>query len=309
MPPHAPPMTDPAPTRWLDYIQALRPRQWIKNGVVLAAYFFALGDKNQQVPPAALFAALAAAALFTLAAAGIYIFNDLRDRELDRAHPVKCRRPIAAGRIPPCAAAGLGAALLAVGLVGAWLLAPPFALALCGYALLQVCYTLFLKHLHLVDVFVIAVGFVLRAVAGGLAIDVRISPWLIICTFLMALFLALCKRRHEMQLGADNGGPAALRPSLSASSTLLLDQLIAITAGAVVVAYAIYTQWPETVAKFQTHRLYLTLPFVVFGVFRYLDRVYIHDRGGEPESVLLADIPLLADIALFALAVLAITCL
>ena len=299
-------MTDPAPPRWLDYIEALRPRQWIKNGVVLAAYFFALGDKNQQVPAAAFFVVLAAAALFTLAAGGIYIFNDLRDRELDRAHPVKCRRPIAAGRIGPRAAVGLGLAAVAAGLAGAWFLAPLFALALAGYVLLQICYTFLLKHVHLVDVFVIAIGFVLRAVAGGLAIDVRISPWLVICTFLMALFLALCKRRHEIQMAKDNGG-GALRPSLAASSAQLLDQLIAITAGAVLIAYAIYTQWPETVDKFQTHRLYLTIPFVAFGVFRYLDRVYLHNRGGEPESVLLTDIPLLADVALFALAVLAIT--
>ncbi|MGI6087968.1 MAG: decaprenyl-phosphate phosphoribosyltransferase [Kiritimatiellia bacterium] len=298
---------DTASPRWLDYIRAMRPRQWIKNGVVLAAYFFAIGDKTQQVPPGALLVASAAAALFTLAAAGIYIFNDLRDRAFDRAHPVKCHRPIAAGRITTGAATIFSIALLACGLAGAWLLTPKFALTLGIYVLLQICYTLFLKHIHLVDVFVIAIGFVLRAIGGGLAINVAISPWLIICTFLIALFLALCKRRHEMRMVAEHGGVAASRPNLAANSERLLDQLIAITAGAVVIAYAIYTLWPETIAKFQTHRLYLTLPFVVFGIFRYLDRVYLHNSGGEPESVLLTDIPLLVDIALFALMVLGIT--
>ncbi len=299
-------MTATPHTRFSDYLTALRPRQWLKNGVVLAAYFFALGDKNQSLPVAAFFTSLTAALLFTLAASGVYLFNDLRDRDLDRAHPVKCRRPIADGRVSPSTAVILGSLLITSGLWGAWLLSPPLAFTLAGYTVLQAAYTLFLKQIHLVDVFVIAFGFVLRALAGGLAIDVYISPWLIICTFLIALFLALCKRRHEMQLVSENDD-FRVRPSLSKSNSLLLDQLIAVTACAVIVSYSIYTQWPETVAKFETNKLYYTIPFVVFGIFRYLDRVYLHKRGGEPESVLLTDIPLLINIVLFAFTVLAVT--
>ncbi|MCA1809418.1 MAG: decaprenyl-phosphate phosphoribosyltransferase [Kiritimatiellia bacterium] len=288
------------PLRWDSLIGALRPRQWTKNLVVLAAFFFALGDRSQQISPAALLQTLAAMALFTLTAGGVYVFNDLRDRAHDRLHPVKCRRPIAAGRLSVRAALVLGTGCLTLGLLGGFLLQPLFALILSIYVVLQAVYTLYLKQVHLLDVFMIAIGFVLRAVAGGLAAAVAISPWLVICTFLLALFLALCKRRHELQTA-----PQA-RPNLRSGSAALLDQLIAVTAGAVIVAYAVYTQWPETLAKFGTHQLYLTIPFVVFGVFRYLDLVYNHDCGGQPEELLLTDTPLLINLALFAVTALVV---
>jgi len=196
-------------------------------------------------------------------------------------------------------------ACLGAGLLGAWLLAPRFGMVVTLYVLLQAAYTLYLKHLPLVDVFIIAIGFVLRAVAGAVVINVIISPWLLICTFLMALFLALCKRRHEKRAMTRRHGEAS-RPSLSSTDERLIDQLIAITAGAVIIAYAVYTQWPETVAKFKTSHLSLTIPFVVFGIFRYLYLVYNQEKGDQPESILLTDLPLLAAIVLFGLSVIAL---
>ena len=171
--------------------------------------------------------------------------------------------------------------------------------------ILQVVYSLKIKHIALVDVFVIAIGFVLRAIAGGVAIHVVVSPWLLICAFLMALFLALCKRRHEKRQLGDSDLPDT-RPSLRSSDERLLDQLIAITAGAVIIAYAIYTQAPETVEKFKTAHLCYGLPFVTFGVFRYLDLVYRKSMGDQPEAILLTDGPLIVSIALFVGSVLAV---
>jgi len=289
----------------VDFWREIRPRQWTKNLVVFVAFFFALGDKHQHLAPAAFWPACLAFLLFSITASAVYIFNDIKDLARDRAHPVKSQRPIAAGRIPLPLAWGLMALLLGVGLAGAWLFSFRFGLVLSAYILLQAAYTLWLKQIALVDVFVIAAGFVLRVIAGGIAVNCAISPWLLICAFLMALFLALCKRRHEKRLMAETENHQS-RPSLAASDERLLDQLIAIVAGAVIVTYAVYTQWPETVLKFQTTRLSLTIPFVIFGLFRYLDLVYRQAKGDQPEYILLTDIPLMITIALFGLAVLGV---
>jgi 4-hydroxybenzoate polyprenyltransferase len=194
--------------------------------------------------------------------------------------------------------------LLLAGIGGAFRLAGGFGETAAAYVLLQFVYSLWLKKAALVDVFVIATGFVLRAVGGGLAAGVAISPWLLLCTFLLALFLALCKRRHEKLL-LDSGGPGH-RASLEDYDAKGLDQLIAIVAAATIVSYAIYTLWPETVHKFGTARLSLTTPVVIFGIFRYLDLVYRKDGGGRPERLLLTDRPLLVSIALYGLTVLAV---
>jgi len=288
-----------------DIFEELRPRQWTKNLIVLAPFLFALGDKQQHLSFSMAGLALAAALLFAITSSGVYVWNDISDLEYDRAHPHKKNRPIAMGRISIGAAWLLATLCLAAGLSGAWLINPRFGVVTAAYIALQAAYTLFLKHLPLVDIFVIAFGFVLRAVAGAVAIGVFFSPWLFICTFLMALFLGLCKRRQEKHLMAV-AQKEALRPSLKSVNERLFDQLIAITAGAVIVAYAVYTQWPETVAKFKTSHLSLTIPFVIFGIFRYLYLVYHHEKGEQPESVLLTDVPLLADIVLFGLSVAAI---
>ncbi len=280
-------------------LRSLRPKQWTKNGLVLAAALFALGDPGQQVGLDAAGRALLATALFCLASSAVYLFNDIRDVELDRLHPTKRLRPIAAGELSVGLAGALAVLLLAVSLSGAALLNRAFLEVLGGYVALQLAYTYGLKRVALLDVFIIAGGFVLRALAGAVAIPVEISPWLLLCTLLLALFLALCKRRHELVVVADAGGDT--RPALRGYDERLLDQLIAIAGGATLVSYGIYTLSPDTVQKFGTTRLGLTIPFVAFGLFRYLDLVYRHEKGGRPEQILLTDLPLLADILLFGL--------
>jgi 4-hydroxybenzoate polyprenyltransferase len=293
----------------VDIVRALRPSQWTKNLVVFAALFFSIGDRiHGQVPGLAQFLpqaakAAAAAALFSLASSGIYLFNDIIDAEADRRHPLKRFRPIAAGRVS-IGLAWVLAIVLAVGASAAsWLFPRPMTMVIVGYAVLQIVYTLGLKHVPLIDILVIAAGFVLRAIAGGVALRVTISPWLLLCTFLLALFLALCKRRHELVI---LGGTADQRPSLVRYDERLLDQLIAIVSAATVVCYSIYTLSPETVDKFKTTKVGLTIPFVVFGIFRYLDLVYRLEKGDRPEKVLLTDVPILVNLALYGVAVLLI---
>ena len=289
-------------------LRALRPSQWIKNLIVLAAYFFARWDPGQQAQAAGILPVLrvlTAAGLFCLISSAIYLVNDIRDVEADRAHPVKRRRPIAAGELRIGVAWAMALLLLAAGLGGGFFLSANFCLLACGYVTLQLAYTFGLKRVALLDVFMIASGFVLRAVAGALAIDVRISPWLLLCTFLLALFLGLCKRRHEKRL-LDDSDAQQHRQALAGYEEGLLDMLIGIAASAAVVAYAIYTLSPETVSRFGTSRLGLTIPFVVFGVFRYLDLVYRHEQGGRPEKVLLTDRTLMVTVLLYALTALAV---
>ncbi len=230
--------------------------------------------------------------------------NDLRDVAADRAHPLKRLRPLAAGEIAAGTARVAAAGLLAAGLAASLALPRAFTAVLGGYILLQFVYTFGLKRIPYVDVFVIATGFVLRAVAGATALTVRISPWLLLCTFLLALFLALCKRRHEKILLEDAG--ARHREALAGYDLSLLDMQIGITAAATLVCYAIYTLAPETVQRFGTSRLGLTIPFVVFGLFRYLELVYRHDEGGRPEKVMLSDKILIATVACYALTAFAV---
>ncbi|MCF7838275.1 MAG: decaprenyl-phosphate phosphoribosyltransferase [Candidatus Marinimicrobia bacterium] len=292
----------PAAQALVPWLRALRPKQWTKNAVVLAAYFFALGDTRLALPYAAGWRALAAAGLFCLLASAVYLANDVRDRARDQAHPTKRLRPIAAGQVPVGGALFLAGGLALAGLLGAVLLGGLLPWVFGAYILLQVAYTLGLKHVALLDLFVIAAGFVLRALSGAVALPAPISPWLLLCAFLLALFLALGKRRHEKVVESNTGG--ASRPALDGYSEKLLDQLIGIVCAAVIVSYALYTLAPETVAKFGSARLGLTVPFVVFGLFRYLDLIYRHEQGGRPEQILLTDRPLLVNLALYGLTVL-----
>ncbi|MBM4142060.1 MAG: decaprenyl-phosphate phosphoribosyltransferase [Lentisphaerae bacterium] len=288
-------------TRPADMLAALRPSQWTKNAVVPAAFVFALGDRGQPVGPVDGLRVAAATLLFCLVSSAVYLFNDIRDLEADRLHPLKKHRPLAAGRVG-VGAAGLVSALLAAGsLGGAWLVAPRFAGVMSAYVLIQLVYSLALKRVALVDIMVIAAGFVLRAVAGAVVVEATISPWLLLCAFLLAVFLALCKRRHEKLLLEDAAG--GHRPSLDKYDRSLLDQLIGVAASSTIVAYAIYTLAPGTVAKFGTSALGLTIPFVMFGVFRYLDLVYRHEGGDRPERILLSDVPILVNLALYGIAV------
>lgn len=284
-------------------ISALRPSQWTKNCVVLAAFVFALGDASQQIGLEDFWIALLAAFSFSLVSSGVYLLNDIKDLEQDRHHPQKKYRPIAAGTLSLRSAFISAIVLFLAGLSGGQFISKDLTYVLLGYIALQLVYTLVLKRVALVDAFVIATGFVLRALAGAVALGVEISPWLLLCTLLLALFLALCKRRHEKVI---LGGSDETRSSLQQYDERLLDQLIAIVSAATIVSYALYTLWPDTVEKFGTTRLGLTIPFVIFGIFRYLDLVYRHEKGGRPEKILLTDIPLLIDLAAYGITVLLI---
>ncbi len=247
---------------------------------------------------------LLAFAVFCGLSGAVYLLNDLADLERDRLHPRKRLRPLASGALPPeparAAAAGIGAASLGL----ACLLGAPFAAVAVLYVLLNLTYSFRLKNVVILDVIAISLGFVLRAVAGALAIDVPFSDWLLVCTVFLALFLALAKRRHEITTLQE--GAADHRRSLAEYSPYLLDQMISVVTASCLVAYAFYTLAPETVDKYQTNRLSWTIPFVLYGIFRYLYLVHRKDQGGNPTDILLTDRPLLLDVALWATAILVI---
>lgn len=296
------PTKQPFPARAM--LAAMRPSQWTKNAVVLAAGIFALWDQTQALGWRGGLRVIPAAFVFCLVSSAIYILNDIRDLEADRTHPLKRHRPIAAGRLTIAAAWTLSLVLLAVALAGATWLSKAFLGVIVTYIVLQIAYSWGLKRVALVDVFMIASGFVLRALAGAVVLDVLISPWLLICTFLLALFLGLCKRRHE-KVNLEAGGHAQ-RKSLGDYDERLLDQLISISAGATLISYSIYTLWPETVEKFGTAALGFTIPFVAFGIFRYLDLAYRQSKGDRPDKILLTDLPILLTVALYGLTVIAV---
>jgi len=280
-----------------DLFQSVRPAQWTKNLFVFAALVFA----KQALAPALVLRATAAFAVFCLLSGALYVANDLHDAAEDRRHPRKCRRPIAAGRIAPrqavfiAGAAGLGS------LAGAYALGRPFFAAAAAYAVIQTAYTFRLKHVVILDIFVIAAGFVLRVAAGGLVIGVPISSWLLICTTLLALFVAMGKRRHEIIL--LEGDAPDHRPILREYSPYLLDQMISVVTASTLVAYCLYTVSEETVRKFGTSDLILTMPFVLYGIFRYLYLVHQKGLGGSPEEIVVRDKPLAASIVLWIAAV------
>jgi 4-hydroxybenzoate polyprenyltransferase len=296
-----------APVRPLaaSLLLSLRPSQWTKNLIVFAALLFGeRGDAPAFLDPHAISLALAAFAIFCALSGVVYLINDLADREKDRLHPLKRHRPIASGAVSPALAIGTAAVLGAGALAGSYFLRPSFALVGLVYVALQSFYSGPLKHVVIIDVLTIALGFVLRAVAGAVAIDVPISHWLLILTILLALFLALSKRRHELVLLAD--GATSHRPILEEYSPYLLDQMIAVVTASTLVSYVIYTVSPETVQKFHTDYLGLTLVFPLYGIFRYLYLVHQKEGGGNPADMLLNDRPLLVCVALWAAAVAAI---
>jgi 4-hydroxybenzoate polyprenyltransferase len=276
---------------------SLRPHQWTKNLVVLAALAF---SKHLLDDPDAVVRAGVAFAVFCALSGAVYVVNDLVDLERDRLHPIKRARPIASGALPVPAARAAAAALFGVGLLVAWGLGPRFFLCAVASLALNLAYSFGLKEVVILDVLAIAIGFVLRAVAGAVAIQVAFSEWLIVCTLLLALFLALAKRRHELVSLPD---AAAHRAILAEYSPYLLDQMIAVVTASCLTAYAFYTLAPETVGKYRTDRLALTIPFVIYGIFRYLYLVHRKEQGGSPSDVLLTDRPLLAATVLWGLVV------
>jgi 4-hydroxybenzoate polyprenyltransferase len=268
---------------------AVRPRQWTKNLLLFAGLVFAakLGDVTRWLE------ALLAFWVYCAASSAAYLVNDVRDAPHDREHPVKRLRPVASGELPARTALGIAVALVVFAFGGAAVLGWGSVAFLAGFVVLQVAYTAGLKHIVLIDVLTIAGLFVIRASAGAEAVDVRISPWLLICTGLLALFLALGKRRAELVLVGADETPG--RPVLEGYSVVFVDQLVSVVAASTVIAYSLYTFTAR-----DSKAMMVTVPFVVYGVFRYLLLLQRRELGEEPENVLLTDVPLLVTIAAWA---------
>ena len=279
-------------------LQAMRPKQWTKNLLVFAGVVFAQ-LANQ---PEMLLRAFGGFVAFSLLASMVYIVNDLRDVAADRQHPKKRKRPLASGRLSPGVAWAAVPVLLGLSAaISAWL-GSAFAIVLVIYLISNLAYSFGLKHHVILDVFMIATGFVLRAVAGvellqAVAPDVTLSSWLLVCTFFGALFLAASKRRRELQ----NAGSAAQsqREVLGTYTPELLDRMLTVSASATLMSYALYSIWPATVAKFGSEMLIVTVPVVAYGVFRYLHLVRVSETSEDPSSVLLSDRPIQATVVLF----------
>jgi 4-hydroxybenzoate polyprenyltransferase len=281
-------------------VQSLRPQQWTKNLFVFAGLGFSgrLLERDAWPP------AVAAFLIFCGLSGAVYLINDVLDRSADAQHPLKRLRPVASGALRPGIALGAAAVLAAVCLAAAAAVNRELALTAMAYVLLLVAYSAALKHYVIIDVLTLSAGFVLRAVAGAVAIDVPISHWLLVCTTLLALFLGLSKRRHELTLLAD--GAAGHRPILDEYSPYLLDQMIAVVTASTLIAYSVYTISSDTAERIGSDRLGLTIPFVLYGIFRYLYLVHQRRGGGSPSDLILSDRPLLACVALWVAAVVAV---
>ncbi|MEO0071444.1 MAG: decaprenyl-phosphate phosphoribosyltransferase [candidate division WOR-3 bacterium] len=281
----------------LEILRSMRPKHWVKNLLVFVGVIFA----RKFTEPFELLHAVGAFIAFCFVSSSVYIVNDLKDRENDRFHPKKRFRPIASGRLTTGPAVISGAFLLLIGLLIGWLLDWRFGLSVVTYFLLQLAYSFGLKRMVVLDVMTVAAGFALRAISGTFVVGVEISSWLFVCAILLALFLALAKRRHELLYLSDGG--VNHRSVLANYSETLLDQMIAVATSATVVTYCLYTIAPETVQKFGTHSLIFTVPFVLYGIYRYLYLVYRKEEGGAPEKVLFTDLPLLIAIGLWLVSV------
>jgi len=278
-------------------LRAMRPRHWIKNVFVFAALVFApeLVDGRS--------AALAAGAfvVFCLLSSSVYLLNDVADRETDRLHPEKKNRPVASGELSPRAAAAASLLLAVAALSGALAISMPLAAVATTYLLTNLAYSLALKRVVVLDVMIVAAGFLLRAWAGSVAIGVAMSHWLVLCTGLVALFLGFVKRRQEL-IGLERA--SGQRPILREYSLPFLDQMISIVTASTVLAYTLYAFSPEVAAKLGTRWMGLTIPFVLFGIFRYLYLVHQRGEGENPTVLLLTDLPLMATVLLWGAAAL-----
>ncbi|MBI5170032.1 MAG: decaprenyl-phosphate phosphoribosyltransferase [Candidatus Eisenbacteria bacterium] len=279
-------------------LEALRPKQWTKNLLLFVGVIF-----SQHLADAAyLQRAFAGFLAFSLLSGSVYVLNDLMDVEADRQHPKKCRRPIASGRLPVPLAWGMLPVILAAVAAIAWWLGPAFMTVAGIYLASNLAYSFWLKHKVIIDVFLIANGFMLRAIAGVEIIrqiqpDTLLSPWLLVCTFFGALFLGVSKRRRELINAGSHASEQ--RAVLRRYTPELLEMMLTVSASTTLMSYALYTMWPSTVEKFGTDRLLYTVPFVAFGVFRYLFLVRVSETSEDPSAVLLTDRPIQATVALF----------
>ena len=267
--------------------KSLRPHQWIKNTLVFGGLVFSYSLFD----PWSVVMSVQAFLLFSFAASSVYLLNDLNDLSEDRLHPKKRLRPLAAGLISPSVVKGAMVALGGGSLLGAFLINAQFGAVLSLYLAMNVGYSLRLKHVVILDVMIIALGFVLRAVAGALAIGVEASAWLVLCTLTLALLVGFGKRRNE--LSVLKGDAASHRACLEGYTTHFLDLMMTISGGAAVVTYALYTMADETAARFGSHALVLTTPFVIYGIFRYLYLIHVKSEGGDPSKLFATDRPTL----------------
>lgn len=277
-------------------IETMRPKQWVKNAIVFGGLVFS--EAGLALHPDAILRAVAAFLIFCLMSSAAYILNDLKDIEKDRAHPTKRNRPLASGRLAQGSAQLALLLLLAGGLSAAYLLTPPFALVALLYILNNLLYNWLLKSMVILDVFSIAAGFVLRAVGGAVAVDVYISPWLYVLTVLLSLFLGISKRRHELHLLEEGSG--AFRQVLTEYSAPMLEEMLNVVTASTVIAYSIYTFTAPNLPE--NHTMMLTIPFVIYGIFRYLYLVH-SGRDSTPDEMLLKDRPLLITIFLWGISV------
>lgn len=272
---------------------SLRPKQWTKNLLIFAALVFSQNLNNGLYDTAT----IAGFIIFCIVSGSIYTLNDIVDRKKDKLHPKKAKRPVASGKLPVVYAVLSFLFFSILGVISAFNLETNFGWVVVVYFALQILYTFILKNIVILDIFIIAIGFVLRVVAGAEIIAVPISSWLLVCTLFLSLFLALGKRRFEL-IKMDKKATSH-RSALKEYNVSLLDQMITVVTSATVVAYAIYTLSPETVKKFNTDKLMYTLPFVLYGVFRYLYLIYQKETGGHPEEILISDVPLIINILLY----------
>jgi len=284
----------------INILKSMRPIEaLLKNGFVVSALIF--GQKAQDTD--AVSKIIAAYVVFWLVSCCVYIINDLLDRKSDSKHPAKKSRPIASGELGAGNAIFFVVVVLAASLGYAAAFLPTFTIVVTVYLGLNIAYSLYLKHLVIVDAMVVALGFLLRVYGGATAIGVAVQPWLLVSTLLLALLLAFTKRRHELALLGEEAAKAH-RGVLSRYSVLFLDQIIAVVTAATLITYSLYTIEPETAAKFGTHKLPYTIPFVLYGIFRYLYLVYKKEGGGHVGRTLITDIPLLVDIFLWGVSIL-----
>jgi 4-hydroxybenzoate polyprenyltransferase len=280
-------------------LKTMRPKQWTKNVVVFAALVF----DGKFLEPDLFLKTAALFALFCLVSSSVYLLNDLVDIEKDRAHPTKRHRPLASGALKPTYAIITLVVLLAFSLPAAWLLDPLSGMILSGYFLMNVAYSFWLKHMVILDVFTIAAGFVLRVAAGAAVVQVeRFSPWLYVCITLLALIIALGKRRAE--LVALQGEAGNHRAILDEYNLNFLDNLISLTTGATVVTYSLYTFSAQNLPE--NHLMMLTIPIVIYFLFRYLYLIHVRQLGGAPDELIFKDKPLFFSAAFWALAVVVI---
>lgn len=289
----------------LDLLRAMRPKQWVKNGILFFPLAFTLNEYWTLFSAEMYrYAGLATLGfiIFCILSSAVYLINDVADVEKDRLHPTKRNRPIAAGKVSTSTALAAAAVLTIACLAAGFALSVPFGLVAAAYFVLQLGYTYVLKHIVLLDVFAIAAGFVLRAVAGAVVMQVAISPWLYLVTVLLSLFLGFSKRRHELILLNDQA--INHRQILSEYTPELLDQILSVVTSSTVMAYSLYTFTYEKLPR--NHAMMVTIPFVLYGIFRYLYLVHLKNAGGSPEEILLGDRPFLINIVLWMLSVVVI---